>query len=414
MSKIKFSFGGSDYSIDESALASASTDLKSHLSSVMNGTGATINLDGATYNIDSTKLSNTTNDFITHLETMTGDGDKIVVNRIEYSIDSTKANDIAGNLHIAFDKLFFGTTGGAVFDDNVFLSWDELQLEENGRKYEYFANRITNTEIGNSAFEYCTKLKRITIPDSVTLIGSHAFDYANLTHIVIPNNVGSIGSNAFDFCSNLKSITIGSGVTAFGEHTFTYCGVTNITVDANNPEYCSVDGNIFTKDKIGFIQYARGKTATSYIIPDSVTFIDMYAFAGGRHLTSVTIPDSVTEIGDYAFCECVGLTNITIPNGVTSIGAYVFSGCLGFTSITIPDRVTYIGYSAFSGCQNLTSITIPDSVTVIGELAFFGCKFETLYYTGTMAQWDTITKEDRWDFGGPIERIICSDGTITL
>ena len=90
MAKINISFNNKTYEIDESALSEATTDLQSHLSTTMNGTGATINLGGTAYNIDSTKLSTATNDFVSHLGTIAGNGYKVVIGGVEYNIDSTK------------------------------------------------------------------------------------------------------------------------------------------------------------------------------------------------------------------------------------------------------------------------------------------------------------------------------------
>ena len=77
------------FNIDDSALAPATAELKSHLTT-MNGTGATITLGGTEYSIDSTKLSTAMNSFITHLGTIAGNGSKVVVNGVEYGIDATK------------------------------------------------------------------------------------------------------------------------------------------------------------------------------------------------------------------------------------------------------------------------------------------------------------------------------------
>ena len=132
------------------------------------------------------------------------------------------------------------------------------------------------TSIGDEAFEDCSNLQSVTIPDSVTSIGDFAFrDCSNLTSITIPDNVTYSSVSAFSNCSNLTSVTIGNGVTSIG------------------PE----------------------------------------AFYGCDSLTSVTIPNSVTSIGDWAFFSCDSLTSITIPYGVTSIGDSAFSGCTGLADV---------------------------------------------------------------------------------
>ena len=230
------------------------------------------------------------------------------------------------------------------------------------------------TNIGDYAFYWCTSLTSITIPDSVTSIGDEVFYLCtSLTSITIPDSVTSIGDYAFGECYNLTSITIPDSVTSIGDEAFYCCtSLADINVNANNVNYSSIDGNLYSKDKTTLIQYAAGKTATSFVIPNSVTSIGERAFCC-TSLTSITIPDGVTSIGDWAFSDCYDLTGITIPDSVTSIGDYSFKYCSSLTSITIPDSVTSIGNYAFSDCDSLTSITIPDSVTSIGDYVFYDC-----------------------------------------
>ncbi len=178
------------------------------------------------------------------------------------------------------------------------------------------------TSIGDSAFEKCSSLSSISVPDGVTRIGDSAF-YAcdSLTSIVIPGSVTSIGDSAFKKCSSLASISIPDGVTRIGDAAFYYCS----------------------------------------------------------SLTNIEIPDSVTSIGDSAFSFCWSLTSIVIPNGVTRIGDAAFYYCSSLTNIEIPDSVTSIGISAFACCSSLTSIVIPDSVAYMGEIAFNDCRNLTIY-----------------------------------
>ena len=230
------------------------------------------------------------------------------------------------------------------------------------------------TSIGDYTFSGCVNLTSITIPDSVTSIGNHAFDFClDLPSIKLSSNLTSIGDQAFYQCKKLTSITIPSSVTSIGEFAFYECiGLTSINVDKYNPKYCSVNGNVFSKDKTELIEYASGKTEKSYIVPNGVTSIGVQAFSCCK-LTSIKLSNSVTNIGEKAFSECSDLTSIEIPNSVTSIEKGAFYSCSDLTSIEIPNSVTSIENYTFTECTGLTSIEIPNTVTSIGWYAFHSC-----------------------------------------
>ena len=267
------------------------------------------------------------------------------------------------------------------------------------------------TRIYNGAFEYCSSLTSITIPNSLTSIGWDAFSgCSSLTSIIIPDSVTIIDRYAFYGCSSLTSITIPDGVTSISENAFRDCkNLRNINVNANNVKYCSENEILYSADRTKIIIYPEGRPEENFTIPDGVTDIGYYAFYGCSSLTSITIPDSVTRIGERAFGNCKNLRNINvnannveycsengilynvdrteiikypggrtetyfiIPDSVTSVGEYAFGSCSCLTSIIIPDGVTIIGDSTFYDCSSLTSIIISDNVTSIGWDAFSGC-----------------------------------------
>ena len=165
-------------------------------------------------------------------------------------------------------------------------------------------------EIGESAFEYNSSIKSVSIPGSIVKIGDSAFYYCeNIERINIGVGVINIGIWAFKDCSKLVEIVIPSSITSIDSCAFSGCNsLSNIIVDANNTIYQSISGNLYSKDGKILIQYAIGKQDTSF-----------------------RIPETVTSISDYAFLCCETLITVIIPNNVTSIGWDVFSGCVNLT-----------------------------------------------------------------------------------
>ena len=260
--------------------------------------------------------------------------------------------------------------------------------------------------IGSGAFEDCSGLTSVTIPNSVTRIGG-AFDgCSNLASVSIPNSVTSIGE-AFYMCSSLANVTIPNSVTNIEWWAFEGCSIMSFSVASDNPSYKSVSGLLLTKDGKELVAGINGDVT----IPDGVTSIRGSAFSGRSGLTSVTIPNSVTNIGWFGYIDgvfegCSSLRSfsvaadnpsyksvsgllltkdgkelvagingdVTIPDGVTSIRGGAFESYGGLTSVIIPDSVTDIGVDAFRSCIGLTSVTIGNGVTDIGENAFLRCR----------------------------------------
>ena len=131
MAKINIPFDNTNYLIDEQSFAAASAELQSHLSTVMNGTGATINFGGATYNVDATKLSNATNTFVSHLGTVSGSGKKVVVGGVEYFIDADKMSAAVAEMHTVLGGLQTGDDGGSDSDSVFPIEWNTMAVMDN-------------------------------------------------------------------------------------------------------------------------------------------------------------------------------------------------------------------------------------------------------------------------------------------
>ena len=168
------------------------------------------------------------------------------------------------------------------------------------------------TSIGQSAFYYCYSLPSVDIPSSVTSIGMMAFEECNsLTTIDIPNGVTMLDYCVFEKCQNLQTVTIPASLTEIRSATFRNCPkLLGIVVDADNPNYSSSNGVLYSKDGCTLIQYTAGRSG-NVKIPQQVTIIGSEAFRYCEKLTSITIPESVIFIGYQAFSECFGLQYIT-------------------------------------------------------------------------------------------------------
>ena len=228
----------------------------------------------------------------------------------------------------------------------------------------------TVTEFGEMAFARCYKLATINFPTVLTSIGSQAFACTSLTSITIPPRVTSIGRLTFEECTSLTSITIPASVTSIHSTAFNLCNLSSIFVEASNPNYDSRNSCNAIIEKASNTLIAGGKNT---VIPHDVTSIGDYAFYGCTELASINIPGSVSSIGNSAFYGCSGLTSVSISEGVKSLGSSAFSGCKLLTSVVIPSTVTSMGTSCFGSCVGLTSVTMKSTSAIqYPEQAFAG------------------------------------------
>ena len=261
------------------------------------------------------------------------------------------------------------------------------------------------TSIGSSAFEFCYSLTSVTLPASLTSIGDTAFlGCYSLTSVSFPigsllttvsvNGPGVFAGTALSSLSGPKTVLDAFGVQPGSDRTVG--GKENVTVTLL--QTIIAGQGVLTQEKV-LAAIQDGSAAVDVIITgfDSIA-VD--AFKLSKNISgSITIPNSVTSIGNSAFYECAsltsvifesgsnlstigsdafyksGLTSIATPSTVTSIGERAFYQCLSMSSVSFESgsNLKTIGNSAFYNSGLSGSIAIPASVESIGSTSFFYC-----------------------------------------
>ncbi len=232
--------------------------------------------------------------------------------------------DTNGDGEVSYEEAEAATSFSGLFNDwKGVVSFDEIR---------YFKNVHSLSGV----FKDCNKLVSITVPESITDLGSYAFSgCSSLSSVILPSGITAIGSYTFQKCSSLESVEIPSNVTFIGQEAFSDCGMLR-----------------------------------SIVLPSEVTAIADDAFFRCGLLESIELPSSIISIGQYAFCGCDSLESIILPSHLKTIGEGAFSGCSSITQVVIPEGITSIPKACFMGCSSLTSVSVPVGVTSIKDNAF--------------------------------------------
>ena len=278
------------------------------------------------------------------------------------------------------------------------------------------------TRIGENAFNNCTGLTSISIPASVTSIGSYAFSGCNKevfkkarfasaealcnitfenkeanplfvahhlylgsnenaeTTFTVPANISQIKAYTFVGCSDIKIFRLSVNVNKIGQDAFEGCHFTDVHYHSLD-QMKGIDYEIGNSNPMAF---ADAVLVGGSAMPTTITFnanVKARAFKGAKSLQTITFESGITNIGDEAFLGCTSLQTVTIPSSIKVIGTNAFRECRGLTTADI--QTSFSGSTLpegiFRDCSNLKNVTLPPGITVIGTSAFNGCtKLSTL------------------------------------
>ncbi len=318
------------------------------------------------------------------------------------------AYKLIGNavIHPESKTLFMGTSKSVIpMDGSIEVIGHSAFCKRSGIKDILLPAGVKKLDV--SCFSE-TGLESINIPDSVEVIEYLALAYTKIKELHIPKSVKTIEVNAFAGCNDLKTITVDPA-------NETYAGVNNciiekatktllfcasgatipndealvtamgscsvdvldgdtvnipaciteipedairadakcINVDEANPNYASVDGVLYNKDKTKIIYIPKGLSG-KVSIPEGMETLASYSFKG-RDISEIVLPASLKVVENYVFEDCASLEKVTIAEGVTKLCSAVFRGS-AIKEITLPKSLVEVGPFIFERCNNLTDI----------------------------------------------------------
>ena len=217
-----------------------------------------------------------------------------------------------------------------------------------------------------------------------------AFDNCSgLTSITIPNSVASIGWHAFYNCRDLTSVTVLETESLISKRNLAEKKIVLNGEEANLTElFVFLTGMIeaqgvndqetvsyYLNQTIGQIGLSQedllaAKEFLSDYKEADLTRIGNEAFMYCQNLESVILPKSVAYICENAFSDCNKLVSVKLGESLLDIGKRAFANCWALSNVIMPESLVSIGEEAFTECWALTNLTIPKSVTSIGNESF--------------------------------------------
>lgn len=222
---------------------------------------------------------------------------------------------------------------------------------------------------------------RIAIPDGITRIAPADFfcdrqkENTNPAEDFPLYQFDSIGTLVIPSSVDIPYSEYSSPFASYRQHSFvcnnpTDCRKIHISnIENHSPHLAVEDGVLYSADKSRLILCFGNKT--SFVVPQSVTVIEPFAFCLREGLKEIVLHNGITSIGNAAFMACSALEKVIIPEQIKEISNNCFEGCTALRKVVLPDGLKHIGLDAFRQCTALEEIRLPDTLEYVN--GFEGC-----------------------------------------
>lgn len=267
------------------------------------------------------------------------------------------------------------------------------------------------TKIDFDAFRSCAALSSVTFGKNLEVIAGYSFmSCASLKSVAIPDSVTEIGESAFENCGALLSVEIGEGVRHIGRYAFNNTAAWIIAVALSDDGVYYLDGWALGSREVTSGRFDVTIKSGTVGVGNAAFAVDAAASTGVQSVRKITIPQTVKYIDDYAFYNCVALTDVTFTGCPKYIGDYSFADCPFLENLTFgADGLESVGSSAFVRCTALKVIPLPDTVRSVGAFAF--------YETGAWRSASGVVYVGKWAVGlasGSANGAIIQEGTVGI
>lgn len=343
--------------------------------------------------------------------------------------------------------------------DGVGLYYNIDEPDESGKEHAYKANtlyfvlplassndyNIKNgvEAISDYAFATIKGIKKVIAPKTITQVGQFPFSESEIEEVdfpldgsisfkngifskmsklkkfTLPNSLTDIPDFSFEDTTSLKEASLPDTITHIGQQAFLNSGIVSFTFPRDLE---SLTTSVYSEeigedvDQCWVFQGTKNLKTVDMSKATNLTEIPLYCFYQSG-LTSISIPSNIKKIGDFAFAE-TSIETLTIPETITSLGTSAFSQsavkevtilgprslsfrsfwkCKNLTKVTLGEKVRFIDKQVFYGCSNLNEIHIPSVLRSIGELSLLDdddkgspLPLKDIYYNGTQEDFAKI------------------------